>query len=101
MVYILSRYTSVATNLAKKVLFEVGLSDNCQKKYFSCFKVNYLSFSKAEVSKFTTLKSHLQTEYPISKNDPMSNLKSFYLTRKLYIDSISTIFRNNLFTSSC
>ena len=57
-VYILSRYTSVDTNLTKVVLFEAALSDICCKKYFCSFRVYYLSSSNAEVSKFATLSWH-------------------------------------------
>ena len=57
-VYILSRYTSVDTNLTKSVLFDAVLSDICWKKYFCSFRVYYLSSSKAEVSKFPTLSWH-------------------------------------------
>ena len=31
----------------------------------------------------------------------MSNLRSFFIKSQLYVDSISTAFRNNLFTNSC
>ena len=51
-VYILSRYTSVATKLTKVVLFEVGLSDILKKKYSFLVALDYLSSSKAKVSKF-------------------------------------------------
>ena len=54
-VYFISWYTSVATNLTEIVLFEVGLFDIWWTKYFSFFKVNYLSPSKAQVSKFAIL----------------------------------------------
>ena len=59
MVYFFSRFT-LATKLTKVVLFEVALSGVAlsgiwQKEYFSFFKVTYLSSSKAEVSRFTTL----------------------------------------------
>ena len=72
-VCILSRYTWVATNLNIKVLFEVGLSDVWQKKYFSFFKLSYLSFSKAEVSKFASLRWHSQGEWEVIKIYWMSN----------------------------
>ena len=45
--YILSRYTSVGTNLTHVVLFVAFLSDICCKKYFCSFRVYYLSSSKA------------------------------------------------------
>ena len=54
MAYFFSRYT-LPTNLTKVVLFEVALSGIWQKKYFSIFKVTYLSSSKAQVSTFATL----------------------------------------------
>ena len=54
-VCILSRYTLVATNLTKAVLFEVGLSSVLGREVLLLFKVNFLSSNKAKVSKFATL----------------------------------------------
>ena len=48
-------YASIATNLTKVVLFEVGLSGNLVKEVLLVFKVNYLICSKMEVSKFAFL----------------------------------------------
>ena len=62
---------------------------------------NYLSSSKVEVSKFTSLSWHSKRESEIIKNDRMSNQRSFYRKRQLYIDSICTTFKNNLFINSC
>ena len=55
MVYISSTYLEVTTNLTKVTLSGVGWSDIWQKKYFSFFKVNYLSSCQEELSKFATL----------------------------------------------
>ena len=54
-IYILSRYTLRATTLTTVVLFERGLPGILERKYLSFSIVNYLSSSKAEVSKFATL----------------------------------------------
>ena len=59
-VYILSRYTPVCRNLSKAVFFKVGWSDISWKKYYSFFKVNYLSSRKAEVSKLAPLSWYLE-----------------------------------------
>ena len=67
-VYCFFRYTSVATNLIIVDLFKVGLSPVWKKKYFFFFKVNYLSSSKAEVSKFASLSWYQQQEEKIIKN---------------------------------
>ena len=52
---ILSRYTLLATTLTKEVLLDGGLPDILKRKYLSFSIVNYLSSSKAELSKFATL----------------------------------------------
>ena len=56
--YILSRYTLVATTLNKVVLFEGDPNGILQGKYLSFSIVNYLSSSKAELIKFSTLSWH-------------------------------------------
>ena len=73
-VYILSRHTSVATNLTKVVLFKKGLTDVWSKKYSFFFTLDYLSSGKAKISKFATLSWHSQKEQQNIKNDPISNL---------------------------
>ena len=57
-VYSLSRYTPVGTKLTKVVLFQAVLCDIFWKKYFCSVRVDYLSSSKAEVSKFATFLWH-------------------------------------------
>ena len=54
-VQILSTYKSVAIKLTKFVLFEVGLLDIWPKKFFCFLKLNYLTPSQMEISKFATL----------------------------------------------
>ena len=57
-VYILSRYTPLRRNLSKVDFFNGGSSDIWSKKYCSFFKVNYLTSSKAEISKCAPLSWH-------------------------------------------
>ena len=40
---ILSTYIKLPINATKVILFGVGWSDICEKKYFSVFKVDYVS----------------------------------------------------------
>ena len=57
---------SSKSDVTKVVPFEVVLSGNWSKKYFSFLKVNYLSSSKADVSTFANFSSQNKTNY---KND--------------------------------
>ena len=72
-VYILSRYTPVCRNVSKVVFFKVGWSDISWKKYCSFFKVNYLSSSIAEVSKFAPSSRHLQKAAQITEINQTAN----------------------------
>ena len=59
--------------MTKLTLFRVGWSDILQKNYCYFFKVNYLSSSKAEVSKFAPLSWHLQKAKQITEIKQMAN----------------------------
>ena len=100
-IYIFSRYRPLGTNLTKVLLFELVSSDILLNKYFSFLKVYYWISRKTQVSKFTTLSLHSERESEILSNDRMSNERSVYGKPRMYIASISSTFRNNLFINSC